>query len=152
MSIPMDLAVYDSGGQLAAVVEVKSKRGTSRTWAAEFRRNLLTHGGNYRPIYFLIVTPDRIYLWKNAGTTPEIVGPDYEIDARPIFKPYLDAAHLSEDRISGGAFEIIVMSWLNRLTVVRNPVDEMHEHEELLLDSGLLDVLRDGRVEQEIAV
>ena len=152
MSIPMDLAIYDSGGQLAAVVEVKAKRGTSRTWAAEFRRNLLTHGGNYRPIYFLIVTPDRIYLWKNAGTIPQILDPDYEIDARLIFKPYLDAAHLGEDRISGGAFEIIVMSWLNRLTIAPSFDDDLPEHEKLLMASGLLDVLRDGKVEQEIAV
>ena len=63
-----DLALYNRDGQLIAVVEVKNKLGTSAIWAAQLRRNILAHGGFQNAPYFLLMTPDRIYLWKDAGT------------------------------------------------------------------------------------
>ena len=44
MSARADLALYSSHGQLTAIVEIKSKMGTSRDWAAKTRRNILAHG------------------------------------------------------------------------------------------------------------
>jgi hypothetical protein len=41
MSPLVDLAMFNRDGQLTAVAEVKNRRGTSRQWAAEFRRNIL---------------------------------------------------------------------------------------------------------------
>jgi hypothetical protein len=152
MAIQFDYTVYDSGGQLAAVVEVKSTRGTSTEWAAEFRRNLLSHGGVLRPTFFLIVTPDRIYVWKNAGIVPEIVAPDYEVDARPVFQPYFNATRLDANRIDGFAFEMIVSSWLTNLALVRDPVAELPGHERVFIESGFVDAIRRGKVEHEVAV
>jgi hypothetical protein len=152
MSIRLDFTIYDSAGQLAAVVEVKTQRGTDGEWAAEFRRNLLAHGGESQPAFFLIVTPDRIYLWKNAGTVPELVKPDYEIDARPVFKPYLAAARIDEGRINELGFEMIVASWLNNLALVRDPASELPGHEHVFIESGFIDVIRRGKVEYEVAV
>ena len=45
MYVRADLALYDPGGRLVALAEVKNKRGTSREWAAKTGRNLLAHGG-----------------------------------------------------------------------------------------------------------
>lgn len=152
MSIQFDYTIYDSGGQLAAVVEVKSTQGTSVEWAAEFRRNLLSHGGESRPTFFLIVTPDRIYLWKNAGVIPEIVAPDYEVDAAPVFQPYFDAARLDVNHIDEFAFEMIVSSWLTNLALVRDAVAELPSHECEFIESGFVDAIRRGKVEHEVAV
>ena len=152
MSIQFDYTIYDSGGQLAAVVEVKSTQGTSVEWAAEFRRNLLSHGGESRPTFFLIVTPDCIYIWKNAGIIPRIVAPDFAVDARPVFQPYFDAARLDASRVGGFAFEMIVSSWLTNLALVRDPVAELPSHERVFIESGFVDAIRRGKVEHEVAV
>ena len=82
-----DLALYDRSGRLAAVAEVKSRFGTSREWAAQTRRNILAHGAPSDADFFLLVTPDRLYLWKDAGTDPIGVPPTFEADTQPEFAP-----------------------------------------------------------------
>ncbi len=92
MSPRADLALYDRDGQLTVAVEVKNKLGTSAEWAAKLRRNLLAHGGFYGGSFFLLVTPDRVYLWKGAGAEPDLSPPPYEIDATPLFASYFTRA------------------------------------------------------------
>jgi hypothetical protein len=70
-----DLSLYDRDGRLIAIAEVKNKRGTSPEWAAKFRRNLLVHSRYAQADFFLLATPDRLYVWKNAGATPTLVQP-----------------------------------------------------------------------------
>ena len=41
MTAKSDLVLYDRHGQLAALVIIKNKRGTTRDWATQFRRNIL---------------------------------------------------------------------------------------------------------------
>ena len=81
-----DLALYDRDGQLAALADLRRKLGTSRQWASELRRNILAHGGFPTVKFFLVVTPDRLYVWKDAGAEPRLVKPTYEIDARPLLE------------------------------------------------------------------
>ena len=83
-----DLVLYNRDGKLIAVAEVKTKFGTSREWAAQLRRNVLAHGGYRNADFFLLVTPDKLYVWKDAGVEPTAVLPNYVIDARPLLKPY----------------------------------------------------------------
>ena len=57
------------------VFEVKAKHHTTPQWAAEFRRNLLRRE-EFRPTqYFSIVTPDRLYLWREPKPETEVVLP-----------------------------------------------------------------------------
>src|SRR5205807_2738705 len=109
---PPDLVLYDQDGQLAGVAEVKNKLGTSSEWAARFRRNLLAHGGFRSMDFFLVVTPDRLYVWKNAGAEPLHVKPTYDVDARPLLEPYFNSAGLDPSDVSGKAFELLVAAWL----------------------------------------
>ena len=92
MSSYADLALYNRNGQLTAIAEVKNKPGTSREWATQLRRNILAHSGHSKADFFLLVTPDRLYLWKNADTTSTLIQPHYAINAEPIFAPYFDRA------------------------------------------------------------
>lgn len=105
MSSYADLALYNRHGQLTAIAEVKNKPGTSREWATQLRRNTLAHSGHYQAAFFLLVTPDRLYLWKNAGTAPTLIQPQYEINAEPIFTPYFARAGVDPHHGSGHAFE-----------------------------------------------
>ena len=145
MATQPDFVLYDRYGRLAAVIEIKAKRGTSSRWAAEFRRNLLAYEAfRYAPL-FLLVTPDRLYLWKSgvpkdADVAP--VSPDYAIDAKPLFERYLQGAGVRLEEISGPAFELIVMSWLE---------DLIHQWPEAprnvqLAGSGLDEAAKNGRI------
>ena len=151
MSSSADLALYDRNGQLTAVAEVKNKLGTSRAWATQLRRNILAHGGHYNVAFFLLVTPDRLYLWKNAGPTPLLIQPTYETDAQPIFAPYFERAGVDPHNVSGHAFELIVAAWLSDLVRAEEPLEQLNE-QKWLVESGFLTAVRDGRIAYEVTV
>jgi hypothetical protein len=146
MATRPDFVLYDRHGRLAAIVEVKAKRGTSNSWAAEFRRNLLAHEAFRQAPYFLLVTPEKLYLWRESsrisGAESSPVPPDYELDAKSLFRRYLERAGLKPEDVSGQAFELIVMSWLGDL-ILQLP-DVLREPD--LEDSGLPQAAKDGRI------
>ena len=142
-----DLVLYDHLGRLIAVAEIKNKRGTSGDWAAKLRRNILAHGGFPHVDFYLIITPDRLYLWKGAGEQPDLIQPTYEIDAQPIFKAYLERAGVAPGDVSGGAFELLVESWLSDLMSSEKPVDQFANGEKWLVESSFLGAVKDGRIE-----
>jgi hypothetical protein len=146
MATEPGFTLYDRYGRLAAVFEIRAKRGTTSEWAAELRQNLLSYEAfRYAP-FFLLVTPDRLYLWKESpramGMESSPIPPDYEIDAKPLFQPYLKGTHQKLEEISRPAFELVVMSWLRDLT--------LQLPEAFLLESlegtGLTELARDGRI------
>jgi hypothetical protein len=146
-----DLALYDRDGRLIAVAEVKNKQGTSREWAAKFRRNMLVHGGYSQADFFLLVTPDRLYIWKNAGITPTLVQPTYELDAQPLFAPYFERAGVNPSDISGQAFELVVAAWLGDLVRSEEQRVALTNGQRVLAESGFLTAVRDGRIAYEEA-
>ena len=106
MSVYADFALYDRNGRLIAVAQVKNKSGTSREWVAKLRRNILAHGGFHSADFFLLVTPDKLYVWKGAGAELAVVLPAIEVDAQPIFTPYFERAGVNPADVSGRAFEL----------------------------------------------
>src|SRR5690349_14383827 len=72
-----DITLYDQKGRLLLVVEVKHKRETTPEWAAALRRNLLAHEGFRQTEYFLVLTPDHLYLWKGLKAEAAAVLPDF---------------------------------------------------------------------------
>jgi hypothetical protein len=146
MSRVADLLAYGPEGQIALIVEVKSRTETSRAWATQMRRNMLAHGIIPDSQFLLLALPDRLYLWKNAGNEPELVEPSYEIDATPIFKPYYEKARLSPATISNQSFELIVASWLNELIQSGISAELPEEQKKLLQDSGLFEALKHGNI------
>jgi hypothetical protein len=146
MATEPDFTLYDRYGRLAAVFEIRAKRGTTSEWAAELHQNLLSYEAfRYAP-FFLLVTPDRVYLWKESpravGMESSPIPPDYEIDAKPLFQPYLKGTRQNLVEISRPAFELIVMSWLRDL-ILQLPETFLLEP---LEDTGLTELARDGRI------
>lgn len=145
-----DLSIYSRDGRLRAAVLISGARKTSPDWAAEYRRNLLTSGPLPPAGFFLIVTPDRVYLWKDAGSEPAVVPPHYVVDGRPIFAPYLERTSLKLDKINKLTFELLVDSWFTDLIWLR-PLEDLARSQRWLVESGLLEAIRDGRMIDENA-
>jgi hypothetical protein len=150
MSTNWDLATYDRDNRLVLVVEVKSKLDAPPAWAARLRRNILAHGIFPNAPYFLIVFPDRFYLWKNTDVNQEPIEPTYVIDARPVLQPYFDQAGITADQVSGQSLELIIASWLNE--IMHAAPDEIDASQQWLIDSGLYTAVFGGSLDQEVLV
>lgn len=152
MSAHADLALYNSHGRLIAVVEVKSKMRTSIEWAKFTRRNILARWDIDGVDFFLLVTPDRLYMWKDSGTSLGPVPPTHKADTTAEFAPYFTGAGISPTRISGNAFELVVGAWLGDVMRSARRADESTDAQHILVESGLDTAVRDGRIEYEAVV
>ncbi|WP_341531471.1 hypothetical protein WKK05_39445 (plasmid) [Nostoc sp. UHCC 0302] len=139
-----DLSVNNRNGQLALVVEVKSKLNASPEWAASLRRNIFAHGTFPIAPYFLMVFPDRFYLWTNAEVQLEQSEADYAVDAHSILQPYLERAGVTAEQISGESLELIIASWLGKIIYSQSP-EHIDESERWLIDSGLYAAIAGGK-------
>ena len=144
-----DLALYDRGGRLTAVAEIKKRFGTSREWAAQTRRNILAHEASCTADYFLLVTPERLYLWKDAGTEPVRVPPTFEAETQSEFAPYFERAGLDPRHISGHAFELLVSAWLGDVIRSEETAEKFAGARSWLAKSGFHTAVKDGRIEFE---
>jgi hypothetical protein len=151
MASGWDLAVNNRNGQLALVVEVKCKTNVSQEWAAKLRRNILAHGTFAKAPYFLLVFPDRFYLWSNVGAFQEQSEPSYLIDASPILQPYFQRAGVTTDQISRQSLELIVASWLGEIIHSEKPPEALDDSQRWLIDSGLYAALVGGKFRHEAA-
>lgn len=150
MSQIADLVAYKPDGQIALIVETKSKTDTSRVWATRMRRNMLAHGTLPDSRFLLLALPDRLYLWKDAVNTLDLVEPTYELDATPFFQPYYARANILPDHLSSQSFELIVTAWLNELIQSGIPANVPKAQRQILQASGLLEALKDASVAVEM--
>lgn len=146
-----DLAVDDRNGYPALVVQVKRKTSTSPEWVAKLYRNMLAHGSMIKAPYFLMVFPDKFYLWSNAGSDQDQSTPTYTIDASSILQPYFDRAAVTPDQISGESLELIVQSWLGGIIHADLMPEELEASQQWLIESGLYAALVGGKFEHEAA-
>ena len=151
MRFQADMAIYDKAGQLALVVEAKNKLDTTSDWAARMRRNLLAHGLMPNTRFFLLALPDRFYLWKDAGVIPEIGPPHYEIDPKPLLRPYYNDTDPLNGLLTGASFELVVSSWLNTLLQTDILPAELQE-QEWLVESGLFEAIKSGHLAAQVVV
>ena len=151
MKFNADMAIYDKTGQLVLVVEAKNKLDTSSIWAAKMRRNMMAHGLMPNASYFLLALPDRFYLWKDAGVVPERVTPDYEIDPRPFLHSHYNGTDISLNSLTGKSFELVISSWLNKL-LQNDILPPELQGQDWLVDSGLFEAIKLGRLAPQVAV
>ncbi len=140
-----DLVVYSPQEQLQLIVEVKKRKGATDEWATKMRRNLVAHALIPSSLYFLLVLPEYLYLWRPT-TSVEPNPADYKISAQEAFKRYLDDTNLEE--LSEHGFELLVSSWLR--DVISSPITKEATPElSWIFDSGLYDSIKGGSVGTE---
>lgn len=147
-----DLVCYDRNGQLTLAVEVKSKINASPEWAAKLRSNILAHGTFPKTPYFLMVFPDRFYLWTDAGVPSNQSEATYMVDAHSILQPYFERAGVTADQISELSLELIVSSWLGEIIHSQKSSESVDESQRWLIDSGLYAALSGGKLYQQAVV
>jgi hypothetical protein len=145
----IDLAVSDRFQRLTLTVEVKKKFGATEKWAAETRVNLVVHG--FYPIapYFLLVTPEKFFLWTSERNNLEETLPNYVADAQEQLKPYLDELGFNLEKIDTYIFEQVVSLWL-KYSVLYPKVNTQKAN--WLEDSGLAKDILYGNLLLEVGV
>jgi len=151
MATGPDIILFDREGRRLLVAEVKNKRDTTPKWAAELRRNLLAHEGFRHAEFFLVLTPDRLYLWRGKPADPEPVPPDFVTEGGPLFRPYLERSGLDLDHLSSPVFELMATFWLSDLVHSRRESETLGRDEAWLVQSGLLEAVRNGKLAYERA-
>ncbi|MBV9158560.1 MAG: hypothetical protein JO097_20040 [Acidobacteriaceae bacterium] len=143
---PIDFVAYDRDGKVVLLAEAKSRHGTSDSWAAKLRRNMLAHGVLPKSQYFLIATPERIYGWRQENLLPVEVPPQFTVDAQKALAPYFSKLGQNPAQISPAAFELLVLTWL---TDIARSGDQPHHDPSLrsLSESGLLSSLQQAEIE-----
>ncbi|MBW4560144.1 MAG: hypothetical protein KME32_03125 [Mojavia pulchra JT2-VF2] len=144
-----DLAIYDRDNQLILVVEVKNKINALADWAAQLRRNILAHGIFPKAPYFLMVFPDRFYLWSNVAAQLDQSEPTYTIDACSILQPYFEQAGVSANQINPQSLELIVASWLSEVIHSEKLPEQIDSSEQWLIESGLYPAIAGGHFDHE---
>ncbi|SRR5258706_12121399 len=147
MPADIDFVAYDKDGSVVLLAEAKSQRGTSEKWAAKFRRNMLAHGVLPPAKYFLIATPERIYVWKNADAQVSERLPEFTLDATKELKPYFDRVRVPASEIGHEAFAFLFLSWLTDIAGSGNGGASVDPAKKWLSDSGLVSSLARARIE-----
>lgn len=140
----IDFVAYDREGRVLLLAEVKSRRGTSKSWAARLRKNMLSHGILPWAKYFLIATPERMYLWKQEHPDSAEMPPEFTIDAANVFQPYFQRLHQEPSEIGPEAFELLVLTWL---TDIARPDHDLKQDPSSAWLSEFSGSLQDARIE-----
>jgi hypothetical protein len=137
----IDLAVLDSFQRLVLTIETKKKFGVSEEWAAETRRNLVVHGFYPLVTYFLLVTPEKFFLWTQDSNTLDETLPDFAADATETLKPYLKELGFNIKQIDSRTFEDVVAHWLKYDVIYSMNKKKLPEW---LVKSGLAEKIVNG--------
>lgn len=111
------------------------------------RRNLMELDKFPAVTFFLIATPDRIYIWRDAPKGSALIPPTYVIDAQSLLKPYFEGAKVDAGEITGPAFEMMIAIWLSDLVRLRDLPGDLGNRQGWLKDSSFHEVIKNGRVE-----
>jgi hypothetical protein len=113
----IDFIAYDRNGRVLLLAEAKSRHRTSESWATGLRRNMLSHGLLPPSEYFLIATPERLYLWRQPEQNVAEAPPQVAVDVEKVLEPYFRKLQQEPSKIGPEAFEHLVLTWLNDIAM-----------------------------------
>ena len=108
----VDCIAYNEAGMPLVLAEAKNKLGTTPEWAAGLRRNILSHRQLPVARYFLVITPEHIYLWVVQSGIGSNDLPHHVMDARVALRSYLKNLTLEPGYVGAEAFHMVAGAWL----------------------------------------
>jgi len=143
MTAPLDIVVDSPTGRRVLIVECKATRKSTPEDAAQVRRNLLAHSQLPADAFFLLAMPSKLFLWSKDRAKD--AAPSFSADAQPVLRDYLGPIADQEGGPRGESLELAIASWLGDLTSnLRSP--NQSDADRMLVESGLLDKIKGGRV------
>src|SRR5436305_15061712 len=137
-----DILIRDPEGYPIAVVEVKNIQNLSRDVAMELRHNLIEYGIPARVPYFLLLSQDVGFLWKESNHLDPDAPPNYEFPMDKVVTRYLKEH--TERRLYESILGLVVFQWLNDLVI--NPGNKDEEPEKTLALSGFIESIKDATI------
>lgn len=141
-----DFLITNKNQQPVLAIEAKKNVGVTVEWATKLRRNILAHGFYFTTQFFMLVTPDKIFLWKNKPHKFDLITPDYVIEGQPFLDKYIASTGFSIDELNYREFEMIVSSWIGDLL----SINDLDEFPIWMIESGLAEAIKAGSYEMEI--
>jgi hypothetical protein len=146
-SMQLDIVAYSSRGEVVLLAEIKGSRNTDGEWAAQFRRNLLSHGTLPNALFFLIATPEHMYFWKRDDSTADDALPHRTLDTTVVLRRYFDRFKQSPDTLSREALEWMFSYWFDDIIAFGKAGFKDDPSFQWLSDSGFFDALAGGRLQ-----
>ena len=118
----VDFEVTGRLGNTVALIDVKNVPRLTLSSAAELRKDLLEDDTtNSLPVYFLIISQDKSFLWEpeQAGATD--AEPAAAFSMSKVLREYL-TDHELDRHLRGAELEIVVLQWLSDITRGRGPI------------------------------
>ena len=142
----VDIAVIDKNYQLVLTVEVKKFLKMTADWAADYRRNIMEHGTYPIAPYFLLVTPDKFFLWTKTRNGRDFTLPDYTIEADEYLKPHFKNFGTTAEKASPYILEKVVEQWLNSLIYPKLLNGTTKNDQTWIEESGLGKTINNGNI------
>jgi hypothetical protein len=134
-----DLVIKDKKDDPLAVIDVVNFPGFSREQAIGLRRRLIDYGLPAQLPYFLLLTQDIGFLWKDTEKDQLDVPPNYEFPMDGLVQRYEKAS--SQRRLYRWELEWLILQWFAHLRASSEPDTE--EPELTLVRSGLRELIKD---------
>ena len=106
---------------------------------------MLSHGHLPWARYFLIATPERMYIWRQERPDAADAPPEFTIDAAKVFQPYFKKLRQEPSKIGPEAFELLVLTWLT--DIARSGEHDLKQDPSAALMSELTRSLQQARIE-----
>jgi len=135
------LLIESSDERLIAVVEVKGGRDMSRDVAIEIRSSMLESGLPAHIPYFLLLSRDTGFLWKDNPSLSVDSPPDYEFPMNGVITRY---SKRKPEKLYRSILELLVLHWLTNLS--SKPQEMVEEPEKTLARAGFTDAIKDAMV------
>lgn len=143
-----DILIQTAEGETVAIVEVKNIANLTREEAIQLRRNLARYGVPFQAPFFLLLSQDVGFMWKDSKVENLDSAPDYEFPMAGVVARY--SHRRPGERLYEEEFELLVFQWLNSLAV--RPRENVEEPEKTLMLARFIEAVRNASILLEAEV
>ena len=138
----VDILIQNPDGDPIAVIEVKNIENLTRDEATQVRRSLADYGVPLDVPFFLLLSQDVGFLWKDSRHENLDAPPTYVFPMGNVVARFSDRK--AGEILYAAEFSILILRWLNHLTL--KPQDNIKEPERTLALSGFLEAITGANV------
>ena len=141
------MAVYSSQNIPIAIIEFKNLDRMDENFAIQFRKNMILENNYFTAPFFLLLSQNIGFLWKNSGLHPE-EPPTISFSVKEIIEKYFP----TEDKdkwLSKPELEMVIFGWLMELSYLREIPES--KAEKILADNNFLQAIKGAHVQMGVS-